>query len=421
VEPLTFSDVITTSPDRQVNLARLLETTPLATELEEIFACIPYKALEVAILTPRVRAFRPLGRLGYPISVLLKTLMAGYVLGVKNTNDLLRRMQEDPILSTICGFECGKPPCRRTIYRFTKKLIEHQGLVDRCFDKIVDRLSQTLPRFGDIVAMDGTPVHSHSNPDKHSTTLSDPQAGWVYKEGNKNKRWVWGYHFHLVADATYELPIAKALTVYNEAESAMAIPILKTAKETFKWFHPEAVICDKGYDSAAIFESIVKDIGADPIINIRNRASGDAPEITGSSADPICPGGLPLIYRSWDKSKGSLQYQCPEKAGKAICPLADKCTIKRVWIKPVHDYRRFGYRIKRGTNEFKELYQKRTAIERVNSRLKDKRRLDSHCLRGLQKLALHCTLSVIAMNAMALAKAQAGEWAELRCSSRKVG
>lgn len=40
-------------------------------------------------------------------------------------------------------------------------------------------------------------------------------------------------------------------------------------------------------------------------------------EISGSSAAPLCPGGLPLIYRTWDKDKG-LQYQCPEKAGRAV-------------------------------------------------------------------------------------------------------
>ncbi len=92
-----------------------------------------------------------------------------------------------------------------------------------------------------------------------------------------------------------------------------------------------------------------------------------------------------------------------------------------MWIKPVHDYRRFGYRIKRGTDEAKAIYKKRVAVERVNSRLKDKRHLDLHCLRGLQKLNLHCTLSVLAMNAMALAKMQAGQPYELRQTARRVG
>jgi len=418
VRPLTIYDGTTVLDERQVSLGTLLETTPLATELEDVFNCVNYKELEHAILTPRTRAFSPLGRFGYSVSSLLRAYVAGYVLGVKNTNDLLRRLQEDPILATVCGFDYEKPPCRRTFIRFTKRLIEHQDLLDKCLSQITTKLSESLPDFGKYVAVDATPVHSHSNPD--NKVISDTEAGWVIKEGNEHKKWVWGYRLHLVVDANYELPIAKETTVYNEGEKAVAIPLLNKAKSEFPWFKPQAVICDKGYDSSAIYEAIAKEFDADPIINMHGRAGGESPEITGSSAAPCCPGGLPLIYRSWDKNKG-LQYQCPEKAGRAICPLAEKCAIKMMWVKPVHDYRRFGYRIKRGTEEFTAIYRKRVAVERVNSRLKDKRRLDSHCLRGLQKLNLHCTLSVIAMNAMALVKAQTGQFSEVRCSSRKVG
>jgi hypothetical protein len=348
----------------------------------------------------------------------LRAYLAGYVLGVKNTNDLLRRLQEDPVLATVCGFDYKKPPCRRTFIRFAKKLMEHQDLLDKCLNEITNKLGEQLPNFGEHVAVDATPVHSHSNPD-NPKTISDPQAGWVYKEGNERKRWVWGYRLHLLVDANYELPIAKETTVYNEAENAVVVPLLNKAKSEFPWFKPQAVICDKGYDSSAIYEAIVKELDADPIINIRGRAGGESPEITGSSAAPCCPGGLPLIYRSWDKDKG-LQYQCPEKAGRAICPVSEKCSIKTMWVKPVHDYRRFGYRIKRGTEEFAAIYRKRVAVERVNSRLKDKRRLDSHCIRGLEKVNLHCTLSVLAMNAMALAKVQTGNLDNIRSSSRRL-
>ena len=86
----------------------------------------------------------------------------------------------------------------------------------------------------------------------------------------------------------------------------------------------------------------------------------------------------------------------------------------------MHDYRRFGYRVKRGTDEFKAIYAKRVGVERVNSRLKDKRRLDSHCLRGLAKMNLHCTMSVLAMNAMALAKVSSGRLDAVRTSARKL-
>jgi hypothetical protein len=416
---LTILDINTTSDPCQAKLGDLLDKTPLATELDEIFDCVPFQCLERAILARRTRAFSPLGRFGYPIPVLLKAYLAGYILGVRNTNDLLRRLQDDPMLRLICGLNAaGKPPCRRTFLRFIKKLLDHQDLVDRCLDEITSKLHGLLPEFGKVVAMDPTPVHSHSNPDNRKVR-SDPQADWVYKEGNERKKWVWGYRLHLLVDANYELPIAKETTIADEGEKAVALPLLRKAKAELPWFTPKAIIADKGYDKYEIFEAIAKEFDADPIIKLAPKSAKEPPEITGSSVAPYCPGGLPLIYRSRDKNKG-LQYQCPEKARRATCPLAEKCPIKVIWVRPVHDYRRFGYRIHRGTEEFEKIYRKRVATERVNSRLKDKRRLDSHCFRGLNKIDLHCTLSLIAMNAMALAKVKSGRLSEMRVTARRI-
>jgi transposase len=418
VEPLTTCDDNIQVDTRQATLDTLLNNTPLSSELDSIFECISYKELEKAILAKRTRAFSPLGRFGYSISSLLKAYIAGYVIGVKNTNDLIRRLQEDPILSTVCGFDYKNPPCKRTFIRFLKKLLQHQDLIDNCLNEITDRLGSILPGFGKSVAIDATPVHSHSDPD-NKRSLSDSKAGWVFREGNENKRWVFGYRLHLVVDTNYELPIQKETTINGDKECMVALPILRKAKEHYLWFNPEVVICDKGYDSSAVFEGIVTEFDADPIIKVKGSSTGKTKEITGSPSNPICPGGLPLIFKQWDKQKG-LRYKCPEQEKRAFCPLPDRCQIKTAWIKPGHDFRRFGYRIKRGTKEFDNIYSRRTAVERVNSRLKDKRRLDAHCTRGFDKINLHCTLSVLAMNAMALAKAKAGQLYQIRCSSRLV-
>jgi len=88
---------------------------------------------------------------------------------------------------------------------------------------------------------------------------------------------------------------------------------------------------------------------------------------------------------------------------------------------PEHDYRRFGYHIPRTSPEWQTLYNKRTAVESVFSRLKDKYRLDLHCFRGFRKVELHCTLSILVMQAMALAKVQAGQHDDVRVCARKIG
>jgi hypothetical protein len=418
VEPLTTCDDNIQVDTRQATLDALLNNTPLTSELDNIFNCISFRDLENAILANRTRAFSPLGRFGYSIGSLLKAFIAGYIIGVKNTNDLIRRLQEDPVISTICGFDYKQPPCKRTFIRFSKKLLQHQDLIDKCLDEVIDKLGKILPNFGKTVAVDATPVHSHSNPD-NSKVVSDPTAGWVFKQGNEKTKWVYGYRLHLVTDTTYELPIAKETTAVKDTEKDVVLPVLRKAKSHFSWFNPDAVICDKGYDSSTVFNGIVEEFNADPIIKIRQSSAQQTREITGSPSAPICPGGLPLIFKQWHHIKG-MYYQCPEHVGRAICPLPEKWAIKVTWVKPGNDYRHFGYRIKRGTKEFDDLYSQRTSAERVNSRLKDKRRLDTHCSRGLEKINLHCTLSVLAMNAMALAKVKNGDLHQIRCSSRKV-
>ena len=393
--------------------------SPIVTELEGIFASIPYQNLLKTILSGRARAFSPLGRPGYLLEPLLKGVLASYYLGLKSTAHSVRRLQEDTVLAVTCGFDPRDIPHRSTFSRFSKKLSKYQDLVDQCLNQMTTELKSLLPEFGEVIAVDSTPVCSHSNPNKKP--VSDPEAGWIAKGGSgKNKEWRFGYRLHMVVDTSSELPIGKKLTLAKVQDVQEILPLLRETKKRLPWFDPDVVIADKGYDSGDNYHGIVQEFNASPIIPLSPKTNQPAPEITGSSAAPYCLGGLSLIYRSWDRKKG-IQYMCPARAGRAPCPLKLPCGLKTLWVRPIHDYRRFGYRIRRGTEEFDELYRKRGAIERVNSRLKQTRRLESHCFRGFDRINIHTTLSVLIMQAMALAKAKSGQMDELRTCVRQVG
>ena len=58
---------------------------------------------------------------------------------------------------------------------------------------------------------------------------------------------------------------------------------------------------------------------------------------------------------------------------------------------------------------FKALYRLRYAVERIFKSLKESRRLERHCVRGLQRVALHAAMSTLAFQATALTQIQAGE------------
>jgi hypothetical protein len=413
VDPLTITNHKPTEDACQLTLGELLERTPLAGELEGYFNSTPYQELLKKISAERTRAFTPLGRPGYPIEAMLKAYLAGYFIGdITSISHLIRRLQDNPIFAVICGFDIRHPlPHRTTFSRFVGKLAKHQSLVDQCRPEIVERLRALVPGFAEILSVDCTPVKSWSNPARKS----DPEAGFVYKgtvEGRK--KWVFGYRCFIVSDAVNELPIGIMLTHAKDTERKMLLPLLRKVKAELPWLRPSAVCCDAGFDKYDNFEGIVKEFDAEPVIALAYKS-----EVQGSPAAPICKADLPLIFAGW--RRGQLVYRCPEEAGRAICPLPDRCPHKQIMVHPVHDYRRFGYRIPRNSPEYKQLYNRRSAAERVNSRVKGWRRLNSHRFRKRERINLHVTLSTIAMLAMALSKAEAGKLDEIRVCARKIG
>ena len=384
--------------------------SPLAEELREIFDSVPFQKL-----VKRLRAHRWTGRPGYNPETILKAVLVGYYKSIGTLAELARYLEDHREIASVCGFREDEPtPSRSTFSRFISRLTKHQDLLDECLKSMADGLKNLLPDFGKVVAIDCTSVPSYSNPD--NKPVSDAEAGWIVREGSERKKWEFGYRLHLIVDANWELPIAKEVTLAGENEKKATLPLLKKAKENLSWFKPDAVIADKAYDKYDHYEAIVKHFDAEPIIKHVKHSNY---ELTGLPAAPICPAGLPMIYRSWDAKKG-LQYQCPYKAGRAICPLTDGCTIKMAWIRPVKDYRRFGYHIDRGSEEWQALYHKRVAAERCNSRLKETRRLSKHQFRGFERISVHATLAVLSMMAVALSKAKAGQFEKVRVCARKV-
>lgn len=79
---------------------------------------------------------------------------------------------------------------------------------------------------------------------------------------------------------------------------------------------------------------------------------------------------------------------------------------RQYWAEPIIDpnpghKKAFARLVK--TPEWKAIYNKRTAIERLNGRLKAHRRLNSVRVRGRSKIRIHAMLSIIVCQAQALA------------------
>jgi IS5 family transposase len=353
---------------------------------------------------------------GYLMEPLWKAYMLTFILNMDCTNDLIRKLEENPSFAEICGFDMDRPlPSRWTFDRLIAVLSQHPEMIERLLGKAVCQLQQRLSGFGTTVAIDSTPVKSHSNPGKR--VKADPEAGFIVKEGIPNKIWKWGYKLHLLVDTTWELPIAYDITLARESDVTHLIPLIDKAKKRFDWFRPWHVVADKGYDAGYNYKAI-HDIGSIPIIKMKEKQQSEGKYTIDELGIPHCQSGLPLLLKDHDKKKG-IRYVCSCRANKADCPLYGQCTLKVVWIRPLWEYRKLCS-IPRDSEEWNAVYSKRTAVERVNSKLKEHRRLNSHCHRGLLKVRIHCLMSVLSLVITALAAVNANRVDEVRACTRKI-
>ena len=384
-------------------------------ELAAVFA-----SLDDYALLARLQEYRPTGRQGYALMALWRAYVASFVLNLPHTNALIRRLEDDPAFRILCGF--GHLPHRTTFNRFIRRLSRHSELVEDCFSKLTGQIKALLPDLGEETAVDATTVRSHCGPSRKP--ISDPQASWTAKNSTQAKRggkeWRHGYKVHMIADANYGLPLAHVVTTASRNDSPELPAVIAKTESLYPWFHPSAVIADRGYDSAANHEFLSgKD--ALPIIHIRRKARGALYEgIYTEKGVPTCLGQIPMEFVRSDQERGHL-YRCNPEG----CRLAGSmrggirhCDTE-VWEDPTRNVRLFGA-IRRDGPEWKALYAKRQAIERIFKSMKESRRLERHCVRGLRQITLHAMMSALAFQATALVKLRTGQTDMMRWMVRKV-
>ena len=378
------------------------------------------ETVDSTTLLKRLRAYRPVGRKGYSLEALWRAYLASFILDLPHTNALIRRLQDDAELRQLCGFD--QLPHRTTFNRFISRLSKHVGLVEGSLRKLTNQLARKLPDFGEKVAVDSTVVRTHSNPNRKK--VSDPEASWTAKNSAKakdGKEFYFGYKYHAAVDATYGVPITGYTTTASRQDTRELPKLLDKARQEVGDIGTRYVIADKGYDSEKNHRA-VRDRDAVPIIAIRKvtkRADTQLQEgIYTDDGRPTCMGMIPMEYVRSDPERGHL-YRCAVggchlKARKGVRYCDDE-----VWVNRKDNLRLFG-QVRRDSKEWKALYRQRQAVERVFKSLKESRRLERHCVRGLKKVALHVTMSVLAFQATALIHVLAGEEDELRWMVRKV-
>ena len=129
------------------------------------------------------------------------------------------------------------------------------------------------------------------------------------------------------------------------------------------------------------------------------------------------------LYGNWSEIVDSLPSHAEMGIGRVYrCP-DEGCKLKESYHggvrhcdttyrhDPSENLRLFG-KVRRDS--------KRQAVERVFKSLKESRRLERHCLRGLRQITLHALMSCLAFQARALVKVRAGKAESMRWMVRAV-
>jgi hypothetical protein len=377
----------------------------------------------------------------YPVEMLWRCVVAKFVYQIQTYAELIRELWRNPSLRRIVGCE-GPVPQDYHFSRFLKRLSGPKCLLllEGMFDELVERCRGEVDEFGRYLAVDATAVHAYSNEERKRK--SDPDAAWSRRpkrqrvgrgEGRVEEHleaW-FGYSVHLVVDCASELPVGYSVTPANVNETVEFRPLLSELQKR----HPqvaesvEVVVADAGYDSRKNCRHVLKELEALPIIKMRLTQGRD--EICQAAVccctelgTPICPSGHRMVY--WGRDRDYLKWRCPAKVGKErkVCTFIGGCgtpseygrTLKvSIWEDP----RRWPG-IWRESQRFGRLYRKRTAAERVNSRLKEHLLLDDLTIRGRSKVTMHVALGLVVMLAGAWAMAEAGHTERMRRTVRLV-
>jgi hypothetical protein len=121
-----------------------------------------------------------------------------------------------------------------------------------------------------------------------------------------------------------------------------------------------------------------------------------------------------MAYFGYEKDRDTLKYRCPARHQGWNCPSDDRCNRGKKYGKTKRvaceiEPRRFC-RVPRGTKKFQRLYKGRTAVERVNSRLKVFWGMDDGNITGNQRFAARFATVMLTHITFATMLAAAERW-----------
>lgn len=375
-----------------------LEDSPALSTVRELLAAIPD-----ARLLDALRQARGKGRNDYPVHVLWGVVVLTMSLRHPDTEACLGELRRNEGLRRLIGIDSeDQVPSKWNMSRFEETLgcEPFRSLLKETFDTMIQRLSGVVPDLGQDTAGDATGLSAR----RHSAAKAEdeqqeglPQASGGRKEytdesGKVTKVVEWfGFKLHLLVDVKHEVALSYEITDTKAGDGETLPRILNQAQRNL----PEDRIQTLAYDKAADTNEVHEALAAThitPVIQNRSLWEGEherrLPGHDGSSNIVYDEAGTlfcydqvsePIVrhkmaYIGHEPKRETIKYRCPAKHEGWHCPMSKICNAGKSYgltarVKRGVDLRRFPP-IPRATKKFERLYKGRTAVERVNARLK---------------------------------------------------
>jgi hypothetical protein len=375
-----------------------LEDSPSLKTLRVFLDAIPD-----AKLLDSLRQSRGKGRDDFPVQVLWGIVLLTIALRHNAFEACLDELHRNSDLRQLIGIDSTEAiPNKWNLSRFLDTLGQepHLTLLREVFDVLAQRLGHAVPDLGKNCAGDATGLNARAK--KNATQLAaeerqglpQPSGGrkeYLDDEGKVTHVVEWfGYKLHLVVDVQHEVALGYRITDTKAGDNDTLPAVLTQARANLPADRIATLAFDKAADDIAVHE-FLHDANIKPVI--QNRAMWkEEPErplggriplhiVHDEAGSVFCydkvsdpPVRHAMAYNGYEPERETIKYRCPARHEGWPCPSDARCNTDRdygltVRIPCTLDLRRFPP-IPRATKQFERLYKGRTAVERVNARLK---------------------------------------------------
>jgi len=411
-----------------------LEDSPSLRSIRALLEAIPDQALLASL-----RAARGKGRDDYPVEVLWGTLVLAIALRHISTGACIEDLKRNPALRLLIGIEAEDGvPDADNMSRFLARLGEEPHLTHlrAVFDVMAKRLGLVVRDLGQDTAGDSTALAGRAAlSDKLRGAeieqgLPQPTGGRKEYQDDEGKvthvvEW-FGYKLHLLVDVKHEVALAYHITDTKAGDNERVPELVRQAQRNLPPGRLKTLAYDKAADDGDVHEFLHGE-GIKAIIQNRNFQLQEPEKVLGGrtplnvvydqagtvfcydrvSATPV---RHPMAYIGREPERGTLKYRCPARHQGWTCPSDAVCNGARqygltVRVQQEIDLRRFPS-VPRATKQFERLYAGRTAVERVNGRLKIFWGIDDGQVYGARRFHAHVGAVMVVHLAFATLLAQ---------------